>query len=59
MVIDFRSTRLLAFGDALLSSPGTAPRVVRDLGRRPRIRFADVVFGRVRPCAEGAAWHPL
>jgi glyoxylase-like metal-dependent hydrolase (beta-lactamase superfamily II) len=81
-VIASRGTRLLAFGDALLSplqvrhpewsaasdddpaqSERHRRRVIAEL-RRPDtfgfgIHFADVVFGRVRPHGDGAAWHPV
>ncbi|MEV7388077.1 MULTISPECIES: MBL fold metallo-hydrolase [unclassified Streptomyces] len=81
-VIASRGTRLLAFGDALLSplqvrhpewsaghdddpaqSARHRRRLIAEL-RRPDtlgfgIHFADVVFGRVRPHGEGAAWQPL
>jgi glyoxylase-like metal-dependent hydrolase (beta-lactamase superfamily II) len=81
-VIASRGTRLLAFGDALLSSlqvrhpewsapPDADPaqserhrrRLIAELLRPATlgfgIHFADVVFGRVRPHGQGAAWHPL
>ncbi|RPE42410.1 glyoxylase-like metal-dependent hydrolase (beta-lactamase superfamily II) [Streptomyces sp. Ag109_O5-1] len=81
-VIASRGTRLLAFGDALLSplqvrhpewsaghdddpaqSERHRRRLIAELGRPDTlgfgIHFADVVFGRVRPHVEGAAWQPL
>ncbi|MEU1272529.1 MBL fold metallo-hydrolase [Streptomyces sp. NPDC005799] len=81
-VIASHGTRLLAFGDALVSSlqirhpewsaiPDADPArsahdrrlLIAELLRPDTlgfgIRFADVVFGRVRPHGKGAAWHPL
>lgn len=81
-VIASHGTRLLAFGDALLSSlqirhpewsavcdddPARSERHRRRLIaelRRPDtlgfgMHFADVVFGRVRPHGQGAAWCPV
>ncbi|MET7679213.1 MBL fold metallo-hydrolase [Streptomyces sp. NPDC005423] len=81
-VISSRGTRLLAFGDALLSplqirhpewsaggdddpaqSERHRRRLIAEL-RRPDtlgfgVHFADVVFGRVAPHADGAVWCPL